>query len=90
MQKAEDILEKAGEDFFPEVKEIFVSYLHALVKVEEIQDYQLKIDDKLEFDEEAEKTAHYLATQWKNSKDNGGNLHSVITSAHTKITDEIS
>lgn len=53
-------------------------------------DYQLKIDDKLEFDGESAKTASYLAKQWRDNKNKTGNLFTIITSSHTEMTDEIS
>ena len=81
---------RAGEDFFPEVKDIYNNYLKALTTVGEVSGYQLKIDDKLEFDENSEKTASYLAKQWQNNKNKTGSLFTIITSSHTEMTKEIS
>ena len=39
LKKADEILEMAGEDFFPEVKNVYQSYLQALRKLEDVGDY---------------------------------------------------
>ena len=80
----------AGEDFFPEVKDIYDNYLKALTTICDVPNYQLKIDDKLEFDGESGKTASYLAKQWRDNKNKSDNLFTIITSSHSEMTEAIS